>query len=343
MAVIFFEEKFDGCPCKGTASGNTYSARYIVKTNSAADNSKTVIDYILSTGGHAWGETLSYGNDTDTDSFLRAIEPQRERASPLNWDVTLTYEPVTTGGGEEQNPDKETGEPTTNPLLWEDTIDEDSISETMPVERAIFYGSFLAGGQAEKMRPKGTLGPVINSAGLPFVPGLEREENIKVVRRGFYTADASLASALAELENTINRNDYEVDRADLGYTRTWLAQRALFKRATASYRRVNNIPCWHNQIEIWVRRQSWRVTLYDKGRFRRALPDDKNEYNIRYQNANGTFVDVAPIVDRQGDKITEDCYLDGDGQPLKYSHAPALLEYGKYPERGFIAAIMHPE
>lgn len=340
MAVTRWEKHWNGATGRHGSGGASYSAVYRAWTDDPLDNAETIVDYVLGTAGFSIGDTYAYGNDSDSASFLDSIEPQKLRESSTMWEVVLNYEPVT--NEQSQQPDS-SGNPSSDPTDWQDTIDENSFTTTLPVEVAMYHSGFI--GQAAAMRRPKSVGPVTNSAGMPFVPGLEREAEVTTVTRQFYSASSAASEALRPYIGSVNVIPYNVSRVDMSYERRWEKLTARVKKVTASYRRVNGFNVWLNTIEIWVQEWGWRAELVDRGRYRRAMPGDEDRNGNVISSSDVprvlTQAQVTAIDDWNGDPVADDVLLNGDGQPNKLDAQPVYIVYSKYPEKDLPRLLMH--
>ena len=341
MAITRWDKHWNGATGRHGASGASYSAVYRAWTDDPLDNAETIVDYVLTTAGFSIGDEYAYGNDADADSYLASIEPRRLSESNIMWEVVLNYEPVTEE--QSQQPDSN-GDPSSDPTDWRDSIDESSFTATLPVEYAIYRGGME--GNAHVERKIDTIGPVTNSAGMPFVPGLVREAEVTVVTRQFYSLTSADSEALRAYIGTVNLIPYNVDRPDLSYSRRWDKYTARIKKVAASFRRVNNFDVWQNTIEIWVQGWGWRAKLVDRGRFRRAFPGDPDGSGGTVTGSIPTIstgkVWVTPILDPlTQEPIADDVLLDGDGQPKRPYQDPFYITYSVYPEKDLPRLLMH--
>lgn len=339
MAVVSCELHWNGSTGKHTASGGSYTAVYKVKTDDKLDQSQTIADYITANVAD-FGDSYEYGNDIDAGSFLDSIEPRKLDQSSTHWDVVLAYEPPgsSSSSNEEQRPDND-GNPQVDPALWEDDISEDSFTSSLPCETAKYYEGLK--GTAAFLKKPGTIGPVTNSAGMLFSPGLEREAEVTVYRRSWYTANANTVEALRPLIGTINDDDFRIPRVDKGYLRTWKKYTARFKKATSRYRRINNFKRWENTVEVWIREWTWLSHLVDRGRYARAAPGDPDGQGgtISAGDIDPKQPPIRPLIALGGDNVLDEVLLNGDGQPLPAGSDPVYLIYSAYPEAKFVQGI----
>ena len=341
MSVIFFEKHWNGSTGSYSSGSRKYSAIYRLKTDDPLDNAKVIFDYILDSGGgnHAIGEAYEYGNDTDSTSFLRSIEPTRSPNSATHWDVVLNYEPSTTEDKQDQNSDG-SGNPSTSPDQWYDRFTIDGFTITTPVETAVYHDGFK--GQAARARQIGSIGPVHNSAFMPFSPGLERETEAKIIRRTWYSNTYADLAAMERFEGFVNASPYTINRPDLNFVRLYFAHTVKVKKTGSALEIVNNGLWWHHSIELWVNPFGWRVQIVDRGRYARAWPGDPdgNGGTISDSDVKRGQAPVREITEINGDPIEDDVLLDGDGQPLRAGAKPVYLTYQKTPEIDFPDILM---
>lgn len=321
---------------------NSYSATYFVKCSDPLDGAKVIINYFRLTSGVPFiGDSYNFGNDRDASSVCRKITPSRIDKSGGMWNVRVEFEPLE-GEDQEDNTDAE-GNQQSDPLLWHDEINISYTQLSIPVELATFRGSNRNGvnGAAVRFIDIGKTTIPMNSALVPFEPGIEMEIDIKVVRitKNVAEYDGNQAN---EFIGCVNSDQVVINKQAYGYKDSWGPLTAKIKNIDGTFQIANKIPYWKQTVEVHITPIGWRRLLVDRGLERRLAEGDIIEYD-----ANGTAIQVSPsdqvasfphriaIKGPDGYPITSPCLLDGDGQPLDLRKPPVYLEYQTYFERAF--------
>lgn len=318
-----------------------YNANYLFEVDEPLQGPKTILQYFRTNGDLPWiGDGFDYGAEQDSNSRCKTISP--DRIDKSNWfRVKVDFEPL-----ESEQPDKgedENGNSQEDPLLWHDEIDVSYTQVTIPVELATFRGTNRNGinGSPMRVRALGSDGPVINSAGVPFDPGIEYEVDVKIVRitKNVAEFDGNLNN---QFQGAVNNDQVVINKQPYRYRDTWGPLTARIKNISGSFQIANRIPYWKKTIEVHITPVGWRRLIVDRGLERRQLPGD-----IREWDANGTPIqisdgDILPgqshhmrIKDADGYPITAPVLLDGDGAPLKPDRPAIYLEYQTYFEIPF--------
>lgn len=331
MAVTSWQLHWNGSTGDTDINGGRYAAVYKASTDSHLDNAKTLVDYVLGTAGFSFDDTYEYGNDTDTDSFLTRIAPSKVAGSSTLWDVVLNYEPAADSGQSNPNSD---GDQETDPSQWVESFDTKPVSFTVPVERAIYRGG-MKGVSARKLRPGKEIIPV-NSAFIPFVPGIEMEIFGMSITRGFYRANYNAILPFQALQNHINSNVWPAF-ANNGFSKLFSAYTVRLVGTESSYEFINNGFWWKHGIELVWNPLGWRKDICDRGRYRRFSPGDPGVSPSDFRRGDP---ELMVITDSNGNPIDDDVRLDGNGQPLEAGGDTVWLTYSVYQESQFTNAIL---
>lgn len=341
MAVVSVIEKGHGLTGAVTGKSrltakNVYSATYQV-TCAPGDTAKTVIDYFRTTSGYPYiGDPYDFGNDSDSTARCKGLTPSYIEDSGGTWLVRAEFEPLDAEEDEQQEDAR--GNKQTDPLLWHDEIDVSYTQLSIPVENAIFRG--INGGNM-RVRAVGTDGPVVNAAGVPFDPTIEKEIDIKIVRITKNVASFNGNTANFYIGN-VNSDQVTVNKPAYRFLDLWRPRTARIKNISGTFQIANGIPYWKQSIEVHINPLGWRRFIVNRGTERRQMPGDIREFD-----ENGTPIqisdgDIQPgqpfhmtIKDADGLPITSPVLLDADGQPLKPDQPALYLEYQTYKERAF--------
>lgn len=331
-----------------------YTATYHIFTDSLLDQAQTVLDYFFTNPALPDTEErtpYTYGNDDDELAFCNRISVPERAGGAGVWEVTVNFstEEETTGGAGGID---STGNPTSNPLDFRPDIQTSFYNTTVPVYKAIYRGGYtggpvLAGGLADG----DTITPQ-NSAGIVFVPGLEKEVGVQRVTLTVNTQ--SFNNTLANLYlNAVNEDAIKL-RDNIGYDFVWELE---IPKRTA---RLNNysvtvkresieisgarqtIDYLSVAVEMLVKKDGWRDEIVDKGDVRAGASGEPDGRGGTFSMADelAGVAPVARITGRDGEPIDRPVLFNGAGQPLdpQNPNNAVYIKFQKYEEKLFMNA-----
>lgn len=311
-----------------------YAASHRVLCNSLNDDAEVVLDYFKRTTSLPYpGRIYRFGNGVDSSAICKNLTADRVQNSDTMFIAKADFEPPQ--GDKEQNED-ENGNSTDDPLNWHDEISITSTQISLPVWRATIQGGFK--GVAAAMRPPGTIGPIVNSAFVPFDPPLEEEDHIGVYR--FTKRILRWDDAEAErFRNAVNNQAFVINKPAYGFRKIVRQHRGLIKTFDGNFAIANGVKHYVRVVELWVHPRTWRREVLDMGLGFRAMPGDPDGEGGTISQVD--IVDGMPQTrraqDGQGYPITEPIMLNGDGQALDLAarEEPVFLTYSTKAELNF--------
>ena len=315
----------------------SYSAAWQVKCSDGFDTGAAIIEFFRRHRDLPYiGRAYSFGGDRDPSSVCNALDCNLIQNSGGIWSITARYEPPE--GKDEDEGQDEDGNKSSDPLAWRDEIDVSYSQIAVPAEGAIFHGSNAGGrsGTEMRVRKKGQYGPIVNSAGVPFDPGIEEEINLKIVRFSRNVAEFDGDEANGWI-GAVNTRQVRINKRAYRYKDSWGPLTARIKNIGGSFQVANGTAFWKKTIEVHVNPLGWRKFLVDRGTDRRQMPGDpKGDGDfISYNDLKKGDPQHAKITGPDGYPITSPVLLDGEGQPLAADGEPVYLEYQLCFERSF--------
>lgn len=309
------------------SGGRKYSAPYLVKVEYATDGPVAILNHFRDNG--PWvGSTFSYGNETDTTVKCTGITaPQRVPSSREYWTCSATYEAP---DSQEEKKDHE-GNPTETPADFRMNIQSNSASFQVPVGKAWNIDAFPVPGKTSSFeRAAGTLGPVVNSAGVVLDPPLMTQASETVWRVTGYHETLMMTWLDDTVVNRINALELTWDEL---VTKHYGVESDVFDPYTikvtsagASVKWWRDIVYYEYQFEFRIRRRAeeiddiidgWLEYVLDRGISRRAgaADPDGTGGTVNQADIEEGMARVAPILDVTGRRTPELILLDGAGQP----------------------------
>ena len=275
MTVVSVVPKYAGLSGKGSLDGvREYTKVYTVTTDSPSDGVMAV--------GNALGiprkwEVYYWSGEVDAGALCWDVSPRPDPDNQLIWEVTCQYSTDMRGG--EGGP--LAGDPARdvdNPLLIPPEVTWDSWSEMKVVHKDRNGVSIL------------------NSAGLPFDPPLQRRytgHQVTVVRN-----EAAFPTLLAQqYEDTVN--------SDAFYG--WAPEQARLESLTANSQYTHNLPYWTVRYVIQFKTPDWSERIPDAG----ARYFKRDAANAIILNSDGTK--KLYTTEDDGVYSTNVVYLNWDG------------------------------
>lgn len=331
----------------GTSGGRTndgkvkYSATYLVETDTYLDQTAVICDHFKNAGNLPYlNKPYSYANDSDPSAVCNAISPQRQPNSQTSWIVTLEYA-TPEGSKKDDEPDRKEkdndGNLTNDPTRWRERWDMGFTQINVPVEAAQHISGI--GGL-----PAGKITMPVNSAGEPFLPPLEMDRDIAVMRRSYYV-DLWIGDFVDVFQGSINENAVNV--VGNGFAMNWRADpyQLRCKSIGGSLEWINNAGWWRIDIEWWKKHDTWDVFIVDRGLNRRATIGEDTGRGTSYSQDDMVTGDpggglvraqLIPILDVDGNPIRTPVLLDGFGRPhISLTQPINYIRYRIYPARTF--------
>ena len=156
----------------------------------------------------------------------------------------------------------------------------------------------------EALRPNGLFEPVVNSAGMPYVPPPMRTLSIRTlsVERNDLQYDPVDSW---RYENKVNSTAFVVHEPG-GFIHTFPPLTVLCKHYVGNNEFESGVSFAKVSILLWMRLDGWKVKILDAG---------------RHERKNGVLV---PIIGRFGDFVSDPVPLDGAGLQLPLPLPPRL-------------------
>lgn len=335
------EVKLHSAGAGGSVSGSqdtgadkiSYRTKYRVKVSDPLDSPKTVLAYFRSHANLPWpGRPFSFGNGFDVSARCKTLDPDYVENSAGWYIVSATYE---SASGDEQQPGQNPdGKPVGSPFSWHDEIEVSYTQISIPVEVAIFR-QFVPANIKNKFLKMGQETPVVNSAIVPFDPGLEEELDIKVIRISRYLKNWD-GGAANGFQGAVNNDYVTIVKPAYKFKDGFAPYQGRVKQFSGSFGIVNGFSCWRVTVEVHVNplQFGWRRVVCDRGIARRKAPGDPGGGSLGDVIAPGDPVH-APIKDDEGFPISEPVLLNGNGQPLRPGEPIVYLVYQTRKERPF--------
>ncbi len=301
------------------SSSHEYSAGYKFFTSSALDGPKIIKDYCQPSGdSRPWlGKEYRYGNDVDVDSTCTRITPTRDAQVPTLWVVVAEYTPKKSPTGNAASQPTGDGEKSIDPLKWAPQCSARSTQVTTAVDKAKFLGGM--NGRSLAAWPKGKIGPVVNSALIPYNPPLETEREISI-----YTFTFSYAGYAADywggLRGALNSDAVTIDNQWLGFQANWKPYTAKIKNADGQFKYENGFKYWEISLEVHHDPEGWDRHILDAGTTLGGVIDPNDAARTP---SIGDLLAVPEVVLNRwvvgvdGHPIGENIPFDGNGFPLR--------------------------
>lgn len=308
-----------------------YSAPWRCYTNSGSDNIEQLRLYVIANiaaATHHYG----FGNDCRVGATLRRIEGKREpgSASPWVWIATLHYaDPEAAGGGNDTKDNKDVnGDNTDNPLELRPEMEYRTVQYQKPCEKAL-YQSGYSGAADSFCKMNDRLGPVVNSAMVPFDPPVmvDGSRGVLRIKRNLTTLNCD-----SIFTNVINSKAATFSYR--GISKTVAIYCGKIRDVSAVPR---NHPVYGDYVECELfidviddGINDWRVRPLDRGLTARAGYGDPDGHGGTFGVSDTRTVTGIPpqrrLTDLDGNLISEPILLDGNGQPLNDSKPTGALD-----------------
>lgn len=315
----------------------TITAVYLAKCNSATDSPLTVMRYLKQNTGQPWnGRRFRYFDEISQETTCTSVVVTPVDGSEYLYSIQAKFESDKPKDEEKDKAD-ENGGRTTNPLEWHDEIDIGWTSTSEPVERAIFHGWKDINGVAigNPFMRAGDFIPVVNSALIPFDPGIEEVLDIKVFRfvKNIPQWDDNVAN---QWQGAVNDGQVNIAKPLYKFTAQIGPLTGKIVQFGGQFQYRNGIAYYRRTIELHVSPKGWRRFLVDRGLSPRAMVGDPD-------GAGATIVEPPKpgkpahraLTDVDGYPIASPVLFNGNGDVLKLDKPPVFGEYQTLFERSF--------
>lgn len=339
MSVVSCTKSWHGA--SGSRSGtpgafsSEYQAGWKVKTDSALDGPEVIFRYCTENadGRPYLGKEYRFGNDTDVKCFCTKIAPTKDNAVPTLWEVVGDFTPKNNSGKDTNppaNPDKD-GNNTTNPLQWAPKCSSRTTQLSTIVEKAKFLGGM--NGSALARWPVGTIGPMVNSARIPYLPPQEMDRSINVISFTFY-AEKFAGKIWRGFNDAINTNTQKFVDNWLGYHDEWEPFTARIKGTDGTFNYQNGIKYYEITMEVWYDPLGWDRHILDQGEVAAGIIGgaDARIPSIGDLLAVPEVVEHRTITGIDQVPVSGPVPFDGNGNPLRNVTADnrVYLDYRVY-------------
>jgi len=314
----------------------TYTAIYLAKCDSNTDSPKTVMRYLKQNGTQPWnGRRLKYFDDIDQETTCTSIVVNAVDGSEYLYTIQAKFE---ADKPQDEEKDKADGEGrSTDPLDWHDEIDIGWTSTSEPVEKAIFHGWKDINGNriGNRFMREGDFLPIMNSALVPFDPGIEEALDIKVLRfvKNIPEWNGNIAN---QWQGAVNSDQVNIVKPLYKFTEVIGPLTGKIVQFGGQFQYRNGIAYYRRTIEVHVSPKGWRRFLVDRGLNARAARGDADgKGDVIYDEPESGASWQRGVFDPDGYPAASPVLLDGDGQPLKLTKPPVFGEFQTIFERPF--------
>lgn len=260
MTVLSHRPKSGGNTGGVTADGRDYTAELWVETDDPEDTGHAVLQYLIAEG-FTYGTPYNVGNDdlssrSPINTALYEISPPELAAgSATVWSVSLKYRQVTP---KLMTP---TGEFASTPLARRPVISTGSSLRNVPRDTAIYRGGFnhAAIGWTLDARRR-----VENSAGVPYFPKFETQEQNLIVRVTMNFAAITITQANWPT-GWINSEDFELNDRQTRIIVSKYQMKILSWSSSPKFEDGLDYVEVSFEGEVWFRDIGWREEWFDAG------------------------------------------------------------------------------
>jgi hypothetical protein len=308
-----------------------YTAPWRCYTTSGLDNIEQLRLYVIANIAAATHH-FGFGNDCRVGATLRKIDGKREAgsANPWVWIATLHYaDPEAAGGGNDTKDNKDSnGNNTDNPLDLRPEMEYRTVQYQRPVEKATYISGY-SGAADSFCKMNSSVGPIVNSAIVPFDPPIERDDS-----RGVLRIKRNLASLNCDTIFTNVINSKACSFSWRGISKSIAAYCGKIRDVSAVPR---NHPTYGDYVECELfidifddGKKTWRYLILDRGLSARAGYGDPDGHGGTFGASDTRTVTGIPpqrrITDIDGNPVSDPVLLDGNGQPLNDSKPTGALD-----------------
>lgn len=315
MAVDTVVELFEGRNGRDEFDRHrTYTRVFEVYTTDDDDGPATA-------GGSALLPRLGDSHPEDSQAVVVAVVPAQDSADPRRWIVNIDYdtqpplpealqpESPTGDPGAEQTPADLPDNPLNRPAIWRGSFQQ--IQE-------VLRDAYLTDANGDNI---GGSKPVVNSAGFLFDPPVMVERS-----RPTLTITKNIPSlnifALNDVVDSVNKTAWKGLEI-----RTARLVGVEFQSGLE-----NGVFFWTVSWTFALKFDKWDIRVLDAGLAERVVvPSVPGQPGPQYE--------IRPILDPQGNPITEPVPLDGNGKRLAPNQPEVYLLFSGYKQRDFNAVI----
>ena len=365
MTVTSVSKSWRGSSGSRSLQDKTYVVHYRVVTDDATDGVRRIIEHFEDTDDLPFlGDTYTYegpGIVQDDGVALWKIEPARDMESGTSWDVALHYktpdDPAKKdgggggGGGVDGVGETEEGEPTNDPLSFSGSVEISYQDFTRPVEsgtyRSGMNAAVITNADGSTQQPSeqilggpDTVGPLVNSALVPYNPPLERNATRIQLR---YTKNLAEypQQAAAQYHRAVNDDAVTFHFKREGLKFALYPYSAQCVAIDGAFTETNGVTFWRVTWTLIIDDEfGFRPRIVDRGLPARAMYGDPDGRGGFITSTEGDQLRWRRLTDKNGNPISEPVLLDGNGQPLVIADdgapiEPVYLTYSIYRELPF--------
>lgn len=332
MTVVSVKEQ-PGSPSvqSGTAGQLSVTRLYHVRTSVATDGPITVL---AASGLPTDGDGYAYQSESVPSCTVRRRTPVRDKDVKTLWLVTCEYEtPSSDSDKDKNNPN---GSPKTDdPFEDHPRIYSNFAHFTIPVEEA----ELLTALPGALGRAVNSVGPVINSAGVPFVPGLEMDDPhlILIIERNENVANLNQHASFI---NAVNTDAFVINQQGIQYN-ALVGELKINDITTSGLKARKGIPFLPVRYEIHVR-DNWDDNVIDRGFQAIGNVGDPDGLGGYYTDLTEGAPPLRELKDRLGNQMTVPVLFNGQGQPAANGGDVFKIRYRKYRNRRAFAPLDLP-
>lgn len=322
MAVT--EVKLHSQGTSGSASGSdngtvkaSFRSMYRVTCGSSLDTVDEVLHKFRTTASLPWmGRRFRFGNGFNTSVFCKTVDANYIENSAGKFNVTCSFESLDSDQ-QDQGQDSN-GQATGDPFRWRDEVEVSYQNVMIPVENARLWGYAPTGIAGKAFLKPGYVGPILNSAGDPADPTLEKEMRIKVLRITKYLREYD-DSFFESYQDAVNNDVFTINKPQYNFRMRVGLYRARFGSRSATFGMEGSIKYWRVTGELLITSlpYGWFQLVPDRGFHRLIVPERADRNGVTISHGDPTFTRrqfKEPIVDREGIPVSAPVLLDGTGE-----------------------------
>tara|TARA_R110000803_G_scaffold178636_1_gene241033 strand:+ start:777 stop:1745 length:969 start_codon:yes stop_codon:yes gene_type:complete len=299
-------------------SKREYTAVYMVKADAKTDGPQEIIS---NASLPAFGSTYSFSGDSDSQATLKSLAPRRKGG--LLWEVSAKWSTSEPGAGTGEN-----GGTISSPSEERPEVRITSQQVNEPVEKATLKTDLIRAiyFEDDEIMP-------CNSAGVPFIPGLERLGAHQLIR---ITRNETNYPALAlGYQDAINSDDFTITSRGLNMSID--ERQARMMNIGGSAKRKFDEDYWEMTYEILVNFDGWNQQVADRGVHACAGPGCSDGHGgiVSIGDVQDGQPRVRAILDAEGMPISTPVFLNGKGEPKEPEDDIFWIEYQVYGEAEF--------
>ena len=320
----------------------TYEAPWRFKVSDPLDGPGAIFTY-LRTNGPWFGDSFSYGNDTDNAAKLvEWSSPTRERGSDSVWVAVAKY--TTRVDQDQQKPDTN-GDPTDWPLDWRPEVSVSWAQHEKVCQKARYRGGFT---HAPARFTQGEFYTPQNSALEIFDPPLMMDLSRATFRITFWrdVYNMGTASSLIDVvnEKTVAWRTFTKIIGGCGpYTLKCADVQGSPKREAREHPTLGRVLLDYMElvVELQYNREGWRDKINDRGLRRIVQAGDDDGFGGTVSLVDLLAQQAPPnraLLGIDGHPVSGPVLLDGAGNPKQATdRVPVEVTWQKYDEASYVA------